>query len=104
MVRYTKELLQLEAQIAALKQSIAVEEARVGNSTLKASDRRRAAEAIGRGTSPSRNQSRCDSRQEVLVRRFCWDAGTEEVETQFNQSRFVWISVLRQSQYSLRQL
>jgi hypothetical protein len=30
MVRYTKELLQLEAQIAELKQSIAIEEARVG--------------------------------------------------------------------------
>ena len=30
MVRYTKELLQVEAQIAGLKQSIAIEEARVG--------------------------------------------------------------------------
>jgi chromosome segregation ATPase len=30
MVRYTRELFQLEAQIAELKQSIAIEEARVG--------------------------------------------------------------------------
>ena len=30
MIRYSKELLQLEAQIEELKQSIAVEEARVG--------------------------------------------------------------------------
>jgi hypothetical protein len=30
MVRYTKELLQVEAQIAELKQSIAIEESRVG--------------------------------------------------------------------------